>query len=79
MKKRFEVVINRDHCKACGLCIEFCPQDVLGTSEQRNEAGFYPVEVKRPEECIGCMNCALMCPDACIEIYTVVVEESVKS
>ena len=79
MKKRSEVIINGEHCKACGLCLEFCPQDVLGVSEERNAAGFYPVEVKQAEECTGCLNCALMCPDACIEIYRVVIEESVKS
>ncbi len=79
MKKRFEVLINGEHCKACGVCLEFCPQDVLGVSEQRNKAGFYPVEVKKPEECTGCGHCALMCPDACIEIYRVPMEESVQS
>jgi NAD-dependent dihydropyrimidine dehydrogenase PreA subunit len=25
-----------------------------------------------PEECIGCQSCALVCPDACIEVYRVV-------
>ncbi len=69
MKKRFRVIINQDHCKACGLCIEFCPNDVLGVSARRNRAGFYPVEVKDQDACAGCAQCALMCPDACIEIY----------
>jgi 2-oxoglutarate ferredoxin oxidoreductase subunit delta len=59
--------------------MEFCPRDVLEFSDQRNEAGFYPVVVKRPEQCTGCISCALMCPDACIEIYRIAVEESVNS
>ena len=75
MKKRFRVIINQEHCKACGLCIEFCPKDVLGISEQRNSAGFHPVEVKDQDSCTGCTQCALMCPDACIEIYRLSVED----
>jgi len=75
MKKRFRVIINQEHCKACGLCIEFCPKDVLGASEQRNRAGFHPVEVKDQDSCTGCTQCALMCPDACIEIYRLSVAD----
>lgn len=85
MPKRFEVVINQEHCKSCGVCIAFCPRQVLGVSETRNSAGFQPVEVRKPDECTGCTQCAIMCPDACIEVYRVTVtddpvaaEESVK-
>jgi 2-oxoglutarate ferredoxin oxidoreductase subunit delta len=69
MAKRFEVVINQEHCKNCGVCIEFCRKGVIGVSQTRNSVGFHPVEVQKPEECIGCLRCALMCPDACIEVY----------
>ena len=76
MPKRIEVVINQEHCKSCGICIHFCPKQVLGLSEARNSAGFQPVEVQQPAECTGCMQCAMMCPDACIEVYRLVDQES---
>lgn len=69
MSNSYRVVINADHCKACGLCIEFCPRDVLGFAAGRNSAGFHPAEPQDEQSCIGCRQCAMMCPDACIEIY----------
>ena len=30
--------------------------------------GFHPAYLARPEDCTGCTQCALMCPDACITI-----------
>ncbi len=74
MKRRFRVIINREHCKSCKLCIEFCPRNVLGISKERNSAGFYPVEVVDQDACTGCKQCALMCPDACIEIFRLAAE-----
>jgi 2-oxoglutarate ferredoxin oxidoreductase subunit delta len=71
MSKSYRVVINADHCKACGLCIEFCPKKVLGFGTGRNSAGFHPSEPQDEQSCIGCRQCAMMCPDACIEIYRV--------
>lgn len=75
MKNRFEVVVDQEHCKACGFCVKFCPKDVLAFSEERNVVGFYPVEVKNADACIGCTQCAEVCPDGCIEIYRLVAEE----
>jgi 2-oxoglutarate ferredoxin oxidoreductase subunit delta len=75
MKHSYRVAINAEHCKACGLCIEFCPQDVLGFASTRNDAGFYPAEVQDQASCIGCLRCAMMCPDACIEIWRLVLAD----
>jgi 2-oxoglutarate ferredoxin oxidoreductase subunit delta len=69
MKYRFHVVINREHCKGCKLCLQECPQGALELSEDRNEAGLVPVEFDPGAGCTGCMQCAIICPDACIEIY----------
>ncbi len=44
----FSQVIYRSWCKACGLCIAFCPTNIYG----REEAG-RPV-AENPDACIGC-------------------------
>ena len=33
-KKLFKQEIFQDWCKACGICIAFCPADVFGKDEQ---------------------------------------------
>lgn len=63
-----DVVINKETCKGCGLCIEACPQKVLGFSTELNTKGYlYSSKVK--EDCTGCANCASVCPDVCITVY----------
>ncbi len=63
------VTINEEGCKACLLCIEFCPRHVLAVSEQMNSRGLHPAVVADAARCTGCRICALMCPDVCIEVY----------
>ncbi|RLE30969.1 tungsten formylmethanofuran dehydrogenase [Candidatus Acetothermia bacterium] len=63
------VVIDRERCKGCGLCIESCPFDVLGFSDEYNSSGYNVATVLHPEKCTGCAICAQMCPDVAIEVY----------
>ena len=64
-----KVVINKEKCKGCELCINACPQGVLALSEDFNTKGYrYSVSVN-PEKCVGCAFCAMMCPDVAIEVY----------
>ena len=65
----YKVVIDEERCKACGLCIHYCPRKVIGWSQKINKRGFKPAKVERPSQCIGCGFCFLMCPEACIEVY----------
>lgn len=63
-----DVVIDKDTCKGCGLCIDACPQEVLAFSKEVNSKGyFYSSKVK--DDCTGCTNCASVCPDVCITVY----------
>lgn len=63
------VGIKEDWCKACGLCLEACKPKVLRFSEKINAHGYHPVELIEAEKCSGCKACALVCPEAAIEVY----------
>lgn len=62
------VTISVETCKGCELCVESCPQESLKMSERINTFGYhYAVLVQ--DNCTGCVNCALVCPDAAITVY----------
>ncbi len=61
-----EIVINRDWCKGCGLCIHFCPHCVL---EEDAEGKAWAAH---PERCTCCRLCELQCPELATEI---IIEE----
>ena len=58
-----ELIINKEWCKGCGICISFCPKQVLelGTGDQ--------AIVVRPEDCICCRLCEIRCPDLAIDLF----------
>ena len=61
------IVIDRDVCKGCYLCINACPKGLLKKSDEPNLHGDFPVEFKdEKNECIGCAMCAMNCPDVAI-------------
>ena len=65
---RGTVQFDIDTCKGCELCIDACPQESLALSPGINKQGYhYAVLIK--DNCTGCVNCALGCPDAVITVY----------
>lgn len=69
MAKRGKVVIDRERCKGCYLCIRACPMKVLAEDKEINATGVYPSAVAVPEKCIACGNCYQVCPDVCIDVW----------
>ena len=63
------ITIDRELCKGCQVCIEFCPRKVITLFSSVNAAGYVPAKVDKPEECNGCGICAIVCPEVAIEVY----------
>jgi 2-oxoglutarate ferredoxin oxidoreductase subunit delta len=58
--------IDGEVCKGCGLCIFYCPKDVLRLSDRINLRGYTVAEVYQAENCIQCRLCEYGCPDLAI-------------
>jgi len=69
MAKKGKVIINRELCKGCYLCVRACPLKVLEKDAELNSTGSYPAKFSAPEKCIACGNCYEVCPDVCIEVF----------
>ena len=69
MARKGKIVIDRELCKGCYLCIRACPLKVLSKDTEPNSTGTYPVKHEHLEKCIACGNCYEVCPDVCIEVY----------
>jgi 2-oxoglutarate ferredoxin oxidoreductase subunit delta len=68
------VVVDIEKCKGCGVCVAACAFDVLALSKEVNGKG-YPYSMKlNPDNCTGCTNCAVVCPDSCITVYRQKIE-----
>jgi 2-oxoglutarate ferredoxin oxidoreductase subunit delta len=73
-KKRGKIIVDKERCKGCQICISACPQNVIRTSTKLNQKGYYPAECIEPDEtgnpqCTGCTMCAIVCPEVAIEVY----------
>ncbi|MDR3127193.1 MAG: 4Fe-4S binding protein [Tannerellaceae bacterium] len=70
MGKRGAVVIDRERCKGCELCIVSCGAGALRLSAGVvNGRGYGYVEVCPEKECIGCANCGEVCPEGALTVY----------
>jgi 2-oxoglutarate ferredoxin oxidoreductase subunit delta len=64
------VTIQSERCKACGFCVQACPQHVLRLSDALNLHGYHPVRLDEGERfCTGCGICAVVCPDVVFTVY----------
>lgn len=72
-KVRGAVVVDKEACKGCGICVNECPSGVLALYKEVNSRGYHYSYMENPENCIGCANCGVVCPDTCITIYRVKV------
>lgn len=66
-----KIIIDKNLCKGCELCIEFCPKKVIHITKEFSPKGYFIAEYKEKNEdgCSGCATCAVVCPEAAIEVY----------
>jgi len=77
-KVKGRVEIDTQRCKGCELCTIECKEHALTLSDLINNNGYRYV-VANNDLCNGCVNCALVCPDAVITVYRTRVKKVVKS
>ncbi|RLD63810.1 MAG: ferredoxin [Bacteroidetes bacterium] len=70
-KIKGSIVVDKEKCKGCGLCVVACPQDVIALAKEVNGKGYNFAYMANPDACIGCANCAEVCPDSIITVYRV--------
>jgi 2-oxoglutarate ferredoxin oxidoreductase subunit delta len=59
------ITLDTDRCKGCGLCVAFCPENILNLDEKHhNVKGYHPVYISDSSACKGCCDCAQICPDS---------------
>jgi 2-oxoglutarate ferredoxin oxidoreductase subunit delta len=68
LKNMEKVLIKKDKCKSCGLCLEYCPLHHLALSQDLNCRGMAYACVVPETKCSGCGICFTVCPEVCIEI-----------
>ncbi len=66
---RVIISIRKNWCKACGICIEFCPKHVLMANEEGKPE---PIKI---DDCINCGLCELRCPDFAILVRGIEVKD----
>ncbi len=62
------VWVDTARCKACDVCVSVCPAGVLSMQAEPTSTLGAMVAIIAAEDCIGCNDCELTCPDFAIYV-----------
>lgn len=62
------VWIDTSRCKACDICASVCPAGVIAMKADPTSTLGSMVDLIATEDCIGCYDCELSCPDFAIHV-----------
>ncbi|PSM52731.1 2-oxoglutarate:acceptor oxidoreductase, delta subunit [Campylobacter blaseri] len=60
------VWVDESRCKACNICINYCPSGTLAMRYEPSNIQGMMIEILDPNTCIGCRDCETHCPDFAI-------------
>ncbi|MCX6639171.1 MAG: 4Fe-4S binding protein [bacterium] len=67
-EKDIVIIIDRDLCKGCDICVQVCKQDGLKLVDAPDKWEGASVEMINPELCNFCKLCEIQCPDFAIRV-----------
>jgi 2-oxoglutarate ferredoxin oxidoreductase subunit delta len=62
------IYLDKQRCKGCGYCVEYCPRKVLEMGSELNPKGYLLVTVVDPDKCLACGFCEVICPEFAIRV-----------
>ena len=64
-----KIEIDRERCKACGLCTISCPKELIRIGKEMNRQGYFYAVWEGNGTCTGCSICGEICPDVAIQVW----------
>ena len=65
-----QVCIDKERCKGCGFCVNFCPREVIKMSSELSPKGYNFAVVDDESKCLSCGFCDIVCPEFAIKLST---------
>lgn len=63
-----QIYIDKERCKGCGFCVEYCPTETLQMSVELSSKGYNFAVVNNESKCLACGFCELVCPEFAITV-----------
>lgn len=63
-----KVVIDKERCKGCGFCVDFCPREALQMTDELSPKGYTLAAVADETKCMSCGLCEILCPEFAIHV-----------
>ena len=64
------VSIDKERCKGCGFCVDFCPREVIKMTSELSPKGYTLPTVENEDKCLACGFCEAICPEFAMKVST---------